>query len=111
MVGAGLDSNLEFLELETYQLIGVAVMVGMGFVVHSTMSLNRLRNVMGVPKAMFNFRDLTVLRDPGQFDPLEVKLVRTNWLACIILFALILVLINVIPDELVRELEASLPKS
>ena len=56
--------------METYQLVGIAVMVGMGFVVHSTMSLNRLRNVMGVPKAMFNFRDLTVLRNPGDFDHL-----------------------------------------
>lgn len=96
--------------METYQVVGVAVMVGMGFVVHSTMSLNRLRKVMGVPKEMFNFRDLSVLRKPDQFDPLEVRLVRTNWLACVALFALVLVLINVIPEELVRQMEASIAK-
>lgn len=94
--------------METYQVVGIAVMIGMGFVVHSTMSLNRLRNVMGVPKAMFNFRDLSVIRNPGDFDPLEVRLVRTNWIACVALFALVLVLINVVPEELIRELEARL---
>ena len=94
--------------METYQLVGIAVMVGMGFVVHATMSLNRLRNVMGVPKAMFNFRDLSVLRNPGQYDPMEVRLVRTSWLACVALFALVLVLINVIPEELIQQLEESM---
>ena len=96
--------------METYQLVGVAVMVGMGFVVHSTMSLNRLRNVMGVPKQMFNFRDLSVLRHPDRFDPLEVRLVRTNWIACVALFVLVITLINVIPADLIRELEASIPR-
>ena len=97
--------------METYQLVGIAVMVGMGFVVHSTMSLNRLRNVMGVPKAMFNFRDLSVLRHPDRFDPLEVRLVRTTWVACVGLFVLVIVLINVVPEELIRQMEASLPQN
>jgi len=97
--------------MEVYQAVALAVMLGMGFVVHSTMSLNRLRNVMGVPKVMFNFRDISVLRHPDQYDPLEVRLVRTNWVACVALFTLVLVLINVVPEELVRQLEASIANS
>ena len=55
--------------METYQAVALAVMAAMGFVVHSTMQLNGLRKRMRVEKVMFNYRDLSVILRPGEFDP------------------------------------------
>ena len=85
--------------MELYQLVGLAAFIGMGYVVHSTMALNGLRKRMGVPKQMLNFRDIRVMRNPGEFEPEEVKRVRVNWIACAVLFALVLVLIVVSPED------------
>ena len=90
--------------METYQLVALAVMVGMGFVVHTTVALNGLRKRMGVPKQMFNFRDLRVLRRPDEFEEEEVRAVRTNWAARGALFVLVLLLIATVPPDLPQQL-------
>ena len=82
-----------------------------GVVVHSTMRLNGLRKRLEIERPMLNFRDLWVMRDPQKFDPEEVRLVRQNWLACLVLFALVMALIALSPDDLVQRLGSPRPPS
>ena len=44
--------------MEPYQAVAVAVMIAMGFVVNSTMKLNKLREKIGVERTMVNLRAL-----------------------------------------------------
>ena len=86
--------------MEPYQAVAVAVMIAMGFVVNSTMKLNKFRKKIGVKRTMVNLRDLSVLRQPRDYDSEEVRLVRTNWIACVTLFALVLLMLAVSPEDL-----------
>ena len=86
--------------MEAYQVVAVAVMIGMGFVVNSTLKLTRFRKKTGVKRTMVDLRDLSVFRQPGNFDVEEVRLVRRNWIACAALFALVLLMLAVSPENL-----------
>lgn len=86
--------------MEAYQVVAVAVMIAMGFVVNSTLKLTRFRKKTGVKRAMVDLRDLSVFRQPGNFDTEEVRLVRNNWIACAALFALVLLMLSVSPEDL-----------
>ena len=88
--------------METYQAVAIAVMIAMGFVVNSTMKLNNLRKRNGIVRPMINLRDLAVLRNPQDYDAEEVNLVRTNWIACATLFALVLLMLAVSPENLTQ---------
>ena len=86
--------------MEAYQVVAVAVMIAMGFVVNSTLKLTRFRKKTGVKRTMLDLRDLSVFRQPGNFDVEEVRLVRRNWIACATLFALVLLMLAVSPEDL-----------
>ncbi len=86
--------------MEPYQAVAVAVMIAMGFVVNSTMKLNKFRKKIGVKRTMVNLRDLSVFRQPRNYDTEEVRLVRTNWVACVTLFTLVLLMLAVSPEDL-----------
>ncbi len=86
--------------MEPYQAVAVAVMIAMGFVVNSTMRLNKFRKKIGVKRTMVNLRDLSVFRRPRNYDSEEVRLVRTNWIACATVFALVLLMLAVSPEDL-----------
>ena len=86
--------------MEPYQAVAVAVMIAMGFVVNSTMKLNKFRKKIGVKRTMVNLRDLSVFRQPRNYDTEEVHLVRTNWVACVTLFTLVLLMLAVSPEDL-----------
>ena len=86
--------------MEAYQVVAVAVMIAMGFVVNSTLKLTRFRKKTGVKRTMVDLRDLSVFKQPGTFDAEEVRLVRNNWIACAALFALVLLMLAVSPENL-----------
>jgi len=86
--------------MEAYQVVAIAVMIAMGFVVNSTLKLTRFRKKTGVKRTMVDLRDLSVFRQPGNFDAEEVRLVRSNWIACAALFALVLLMLAVSPEDL-----------
>jgi hypothetical protein len=86
--------------MEPYQAVAVAVMIAMGFVVNSTMRLTKFRKKIGVKRTMVNLRDLSVFRRPRNYDAEEVRLVRTNWIACATVLALVLLMLAVSPEDL-----------
>ena len=88
--------------MQAYQVVAVAVavMIAMGFVVNSTLKLTRFRKKTGVKRTMVDLRDLSVFRQPDNFDAEEVRLVRSNWIACAALFALVLLMLAVSPEDL-----------
>ena len=88
--------------MEPYQAVALAVMIAMGFVVNSTMKLKNFRKKIGVKRTMVDLRDLSVLRQPRTYDAEEVRLVRTNWIACAALFALVLLMLAVSPEDLAQ---------
>ena len=90
--------------MEPYQAVAIAVMIAMGFVVNSTMKLNKYRKKIGVKRTAVNLRDLSVFRQPWNYDAEEARLVRTNWIACATLFALVLLMLAVSPEDLSRRL-------
>ena len=90
--------------MELYKVIAVLALAGMGFVVHSTLRLNALRKRLGVEKTMVNLRDWVVVRYPESHDPEEVRLVWTTWISCAVLFALVLLLLAVIPPDVLESL-------
>ena len=49
---------------------------------------------------MVDLRDLSVLRRPRNYDSEEMRLVRTNWIACAALLALVLLMLAVSPEDL-----------
>ena len=51
--------------------LALAVMLGLGYVVHSTMRLNALRKRNQIEKQMINLRDLDVLTRPRTHDPYD----------------------------------------
>lgn len=75
-------------------------MIAMGFVVNSTLKLTRFRKKTGVKRTMVDLRDLSVFSQPDKFDVEEVRLVRRNWIACAALFALVLLMLAVSPEDL-----------
>ncbi len=75
-------------------------MIAMGFVVNSTLKLNRYRKKTGVKRTMVDLRDLSVLRQPRNYDNEEVRLVRSNWIACAALLALVLLMLALSPEDL-----------
>ena len=78
-------------------------MIAMGFVVNSTLKLTRFRKKIGVKRTMIDLRDLSVFRQPRNFDAEEVRLVRNNWIACAALFALVLLMLALIPEDLAQQ--------
>ncbi len=90
--------------MEPYQAVAVAVMIAMGFVVNSTMKLSKFRKKIGVKRTMVDLRDLSVFRQPRNYDTEEVRLVRTNWIACVALLALVLLMLAVSPEDLSQRL-------
>ena len=89
--------------MHAYQLVAVAVMVALGVVVHSTVRLNALRKELEIERTMVNLRDLAVMRNPGEHNPLEVRLVWTHWIACAAAFVLVMVLFAVSPPDLLQK--------
>ena len=53
--------------MEAYQVVAIAVMIAMGFVVNSTLKLTRFRKKTGVKRTMVDLRDLSVFRQPDNF--------------------------------------------
>jgi len=90
--------------MEPYQAVALAVMIAMGFVVNSTLKLSKFRKKIGVKRTMVNLRDLSVFRQPGNYDTEEVRLVRSNWIACATLLALVLLMLAVSPEDLSQRL-------
>jgi hypothetical protein len=90
--------------MQPYQAVALAVMIAMAFVVNSTLKLDRFRKQIGVRRTMFNVRDLSVIRQPRNYDTEEVRLVRTNWIACAALLALVLLMLAVSPEDLRQRL-------
>ena len=88
--------------MEPYQVVAIAAMIAMGFVVNSTLKLKNFRKKIGVKRTMVDLRDLSVLRQPRAYDAEEVRLVRTNWIACAALFALVLLMLAVSPEDLAQ---------
>ena len=86
--------------MEPYQAVAIAVMIAMGFVVNSTLRLSRFRKKIGVKRTMVDLRDLSVFRQPRDYDVEEVRLVRANWIACAAVFALVLLMLAVSPEDL-----------
>jgi hypothetical protein len=86
--------------MQPYQAVALAVMIAMAFVVNSTLKLDRFRKQIGVRRTMFNVRDLSVIRQPRNYDTEEVRLVRTNWIACAALLVLVLLMLAVSPEDL-----------
>jgi hypothetical protein len=89
--------------METYQAVAIAVMIAMGFVVNSTLKLNKLRKENGIVWPMINLRDLSVFMQPQDYDAKEVHLVRSNWIACAAVFVLVLLMLAVIPEDLMSQ--------
>ena len=77
-------------------------MIAMGFVVNSTLKLKNFRKKIGVKRTMVDLRDLSVFRKPWNYDAEEVRLVRTNWIACVAVFALVLLMLAVSPEDLAQ---------
>jgi hypothetical protein len=96
--------------MELYQVVAIAVMIAMGLVVNSTLKLNHLRKKNGVVRTAINLRDLAVFRQPQNFDAQEVYLVRSNWIACATLFALVLLMLAVSPDDLPQKVLDAFPQ-
>ena len=90
--------------MHAYQLIVIAVMVALGLVVHSTVRLNGLRKELEIQRTMVNVRDWSVLKNPTDYDPREVRLVRTHWIACAAAFGLLLLLFATAPPDLLQRL-------
>ena len=86
--------------MEPYKAVAIAVMIAMGFVVNSTLKLNRFRKKIGVKRTMVDLRDLSVFRQPRNYDAEEVRLVRANWITCAALLALVILMLGVIPEDL-----------
>ncbi len=91
--------------MEFYQIAAIAVMVAMGVVVNSTMKLNNYRKTSGVLKTAINLRDLSVIRQPQDFAVEEVRLVRNSWLACVAAFALVVLMLVLIPADVVERFQ------
>lgn len=92
--------------MESYQVVAIAVMFAMGVVVNSTMKLNNYRKTNGVVKTAINLRDLSVIKQPQDFDVEEVRLVRNSWLACAAAFALVVLMLVLIPADVVGRFQA-----
>ena len=90
--------------MEPYQAVALVAMFAMGFVVSSTIKLNRFRKKIGVTRTMFDLRDLSVIRQPQNYDVEEVRLVRKNWIACAATLALILLMLGLSPEDLPQRL-------
>jgi hypothetical protein len=86
--------------MELYQVVAIAVMIAMGFVVNSTLKLTRFRKKIGVKRTMVDLRDLSVFRQPRNYDSEEVRLVRANWIACAAVLALVLLMLALSPEDL-----------
>jgi hypothetical protein len=86
--------------MELYQVVAIAVMIAMGFVVNSTLKLTRFRKKIGVKRTMVDLRDLYVFRQPRNYDSEEVRLVRANWIACAAVLALVLLMLALSPEDL-----------
>ena len=86
--------------MELHQLLGLAILVGLAFAVSSSVQLGRLRRREGWKPPLFNLRDLSVLRRPGDFSPEEVRLVRRNMLACAAVLALVILFLATSPEGL-----------
>jgi hypothetical protein len=86
--------------MELYQVVAMAVMIAMGFVVNSTLKLTRFRKKIGVKRTMVDLRDLYVFRQPRNYDSEEVRLVRANWIACAAVLALVLLMLALSPEDL-----------
>ena len=69
--------------MEPYQAVALAVMIAMAFVVNSTLKLNRFRKQIGVRRTMFNVRDLSVIRQPRNYETEEVRHARATTSATI----------------------------
>lgn len=90
--------------MEPYQAVALAAMIAMGFVVNSTLKLNKFRKKIGVRRTLFDVRDLSVIRQPRNYDTEEVRLVRTNWIACATTLALVLLMLALSPEDLTQRL-------
>ena len=88
--------------MHAYQLVAIAVMIALGLVVHSTVRLNGLRKELKIERTIINLRDWSVLRNPAEHDPLEVRLVWTHWIACAAAFALVIMLFALAPPDLLQ---------
>ena len=92
--------------METYHFVAIVVVIAMGFVVDTTLRLNKLRKQLGIVRPMINWRDLEVAYQPQDFDAYEVTLVRRNWAACTAVFALVLLLLTLLPPDMAQDLAA-----
>ena len=86
--------------MEPYQAVAIAVMIAMGFMVNSTIRLSKFRKKIGIKRTMVDLRDLSVLRQPRNYGIEEVRLVRANWIACVAVVALVLLMLAVSPEDL-----------
>ncbi len=86
--------------MEWPQLVGLAILAGLGFVVHSTVKLMKLRRAAQRRRPLIEFREIAVLLHPGRYDPEEVRLVRRNFLACLVVLALVVLFLAANPDGL-----------
>ena len=91
--------------MAAYQWAALGLMITLGFVVHSTMELNRFRKRLAIPKRLLNFRDFEVWRRPDTFDPQEVRLVRVNWGGCVASFGLFALLLAFAPEHIWDDLQ------
>ena len=90
--------------MHAYQLVAIAVMIALGLVVHSTVRLNGLRKELEITRTMVNVRDWSVIKSPADYDPREVRLVRTHWIACAAAFGLLMLLFASVPPDLLQRL-------
>ncbi|MDX1487474.1 MAG: hypothetical protein R3268_04685, partial [Acidiferrobacterales bacterium] len=84
--------------------VALSAMFAMGIVVSSTIKLNRFRKKIRVKRTMFDLRDLSVIRQPQNYDVEEVRLVRKHWIACATTLALILLMLALSPGDLPQRL-------
>ena len=83
--------------MQFYQIVALAVMLTLGFLIDTTVKLFRYRRRAKIAQEPWRMRDIQSLRRPKTFEAEEVRLARRHWVSCVLMLGLILLFLAVRP--------------
>jgi len=83
--------------MQFYQIVALAVMLTLGFLIDTTVKLFRYRRRAKIAQEPWRMRDIQILRRPKTFEAEEVRLARRHWVSCVLMLGLILLFLAVRP--------------
>lgn len=83
--------------MQFHQIVALAVMVALGFLIDTTIKLFRYRRRAKIAQEPWRMRDIQILRKPEAFEVDEVRLARRHWIACALMLGMFLLFLFVRP--------------